>query len=219
VLDAWDGTADLDSPGAPLWREFSTAGGIRWATAFDPDDPVRTPGSLAPAPTAGLDPTLESLARAVQVLRAAGHGPDATLRSLQATVRAGQRIPVPGDNQDSALNIVGWATVAPVTSLDPAPRRIQVSGFAQGSGLSRITGDADFVGYPVDYGNSFMLAVEWGPGGPEGESILAYGTTSDETDPQYVEATKRFADKEWTPVAFTPAEVSAAAVSTITVHG
>ena len=183
------------------------------------DDPVGTPNGLAAAPASGPDPTIASLARAVRILHAAGYAPDVTLRSLQATVRNGERIAVPGGNQEDAMNIVSWEIAPFVFSLDPSGKRVQRSAFARDGGLSRVTGDADFVGYPVNTGNTFMLAVAWGSGGPTARTMLTYSTTSDESDPQYVAATERFANKEWTPVAFAPAEVAAAAVSTTTVHG
>ena len=73
----WDGVYDLDRAGPPVWREMIsrfefddlTEAGVLWANAFDPTQPIATPGGLAAAPAGGpsSDPVLQNLARAVQV--------------------------------------------------------------------------------------------------------------------------------------------------------
>ena len=58
VLRSWDRRYDLESVGAPLWREFMASftadqqrgAGPLFAVDFDPDAPVVTPDVLAPAP-------------------------------------------------------------------------------------------------------------------------------------------------------------------------
>jgi len=82
TLAAWDGTYNLDSKGAALWRElmgrfdgkdFYRVGPI-WSQPFDAAKPVDTPATLTPAPAAGPDPVLVNLARAVQLFDRAGPG-------------------------------------------------------------------------------------------------------------------------------------------------
>ncbi len=93
VLSGWDGVYDLDRAGPPLWREMIsrfesdalTEAGPLWATAFDPTQPIATPSGLVPAPAGGpaADPVLQNLARAVQVLEAAGVPVEAPLGDVQ----------------------------------------------------------------------------------------------------------------------------------------
>ena len=218
VLAKWDGVYDLDSKGAVLWREFSDQGGIRWAKPFDATDPLHTPSGLAAAPPTGDDPALVSLARAVQTLRLAGYGVDVPLKRVQIAVRNGTMVPVPGGNE-GVTNVVGGGGVPAPTSLDPSGHRIDAAGFAPLSELRKVTGAATFTGYPISGGSSFILALVYGPQGPTAKALLTYGNTSDETDPEFVNATKRFAAKRWRTVHFTAAQVQAATTSEEVVHG
>ena len=68
VLADWDGTFNLDSRGAVLWREFITRfrpadAPQLFATPFDAADPLGTPRGLA-APKNGKDIALDALVRA-----------------------------------------------------------------------------------------------------------------------------------------------------------
>lgn len=91
ALRSWDLHANLDSRGAHVFREFASAGGIRFADAFVPTDAVNTPRHLAVA-----DPrVLTALADAVQKLT--GIPPDAPLGSIQSEPRRAERIPIHGD--------------------------------------------------------------------------------------------------------------------------
>src|SRR5699024_1590412 len=97
VLADWDGIYDLDRAGPPLWREFLAAlpdgVGPLWGDPFDPTDPIRTPRGAAPLER-GNDPVPEALARAVQILDLADHGPDVTLGELQLADRNGTMVPI-----------------------------------------------------------------------------------------------------------------------------
>jgi acyl-homoserine-lactone acylase len=101
ALKGWDLRANVDSRGTHLFREFVTAGGIHFADAFDPADPVHTPSKLATTDPA----VLRALADAVQKL--AGIPLDARLGDVQTEPRGGQRIPIHGDlGQTGAFNVI-----------------------------------------------------------------------------------------------------------------
>ena len=99
--------------------------------------------------------------------------------------------------------MVSWSSAK--STLEPTP----VAGPKVAPG-SQLTAD----GYPVNYGSSFMMAVHFAKGGPEARSILTYGETEDRTSPLFTVQMKRFADKNWKTVAFTPAQVAAQQVGT-----
>lgn len=226
VLAGWDGVYDLDRAGPPLWRELMSRydsadlreAGALWAEPFDPDDPVETPAGLADPPDggdAGTDPVLVNLGRAVQVLDEAGIAVDATLGEVQFALRAGERIPIHGgDNRDGTTNIVGFGGGAPV--LDPELLAQERESLAPDSSLARLDGE---VGYPVNNGTSFLLALAFTDDGPQARAFLTYGNTEDRSADAYTEATRRFSDKDWREVAFTDEQIEDQLVDTVTVRG
>ena len=225
VLAGWDGVYDLDRAGPPVWRELMsrydlaelTEAGPLWATPFDPTQPVETPSGLAPAPEGGpaADPVLQNLATAVRVLEAAGVSVDAPLGDVQFALRSGERIPVHGGNgYDGTTNIVGYGTGWSI--LDPELTATPRERVAAGSALARI---GEETGYPINNGTSFLMALAFTDDGPKARTFLTYGDTEDRTDPDHVDATRRFSAKDWRDVAFTDDEVEAAATETVTVRG
>ena len=226
VLAGWDGIYDLDRVGPVVWRElmhrFSfadlTQAGNLWAEPFDPEAPVDTPGGLARDVGEGsADPALQALARAVQVLDAAGMPVDTPLGDVQFALRHGEQIPIHGgDAFDGTTNVVGegrgW------TILDPELADLRTEDAVPGAGSPLGTIDGD-TGYLVDNGTSFLLALAFGDDGPHARAHLTYGDTEDRSSDLYTEATQRFSDKDWRDVAFTADEVEADTVSTITVRG
>ncbi|CAN5522609.1 N-acyl homoserine lactone acylase QqaR [soil metagenome] len=217
VLDGWDGIYDLDRAGPLVWRELLAHvddTSALWATPFDPADPIGTPSGLAPAPAGGPDPVLLALARAVQVIDVAGLDPDATLGTVQFAIRDGKTIPIHGGlDSEGTTNVVGKGSGYSI--LDPALDQ-DLEPVAVGSRLRKVDGK---VGYVVDNGTSFLMAVAFGKGGPKAKAFLTYSDTEDRKDPNYTAATQRFSDKDWRDVAFTEDAVAADTKSTITVKG
>lgn len=224
VLASWDGTYDLKSVGAALWREFLarytpkqfTEAGALWAVPFDPARPVETPGGLAPAPVGAPDPVLINLARATQALHQAGYAPDVALGDVQFALRDGKRIPLHGGNgADGVTNIVTFGTLS--TSRDPALIDSAPEKLVAGSSLMSVDGER---GYPVNYGTSFLFAVHFGHDGPTAKAFLTYGNTADRSSDLYTEVTERFSQKKWRDVAFTEKEIERDQTgSTLTVLG
>jgi acyl-homoserine-lactone acylase len=224
VLDAWDGIYDLDSAGAPLWREFMSRftsedladAGDLWAEPFNPADPLNTPSGLAPAGDGErADLVLERLAYAVQALEVAGFEPDVALGDAQFALRNGERIPIHGGNGfDGTTNVVGFGTSASI--LDPAIADIERERLVTGSQLATTDGET---GYAINNGTSFLMALAFGDDGPEAKVFLTYSDTEDRTADDYVDATRRFSEKDWRTVAFTEEAIEAETRSTITVRG
>lgn len=196
VLSAWDGRFDLDSVGAVLWREY-------WAArpdsgpgeTFDATRPVDTP-------VPDKDPTLieRSLRQAIDSLGKAGIGITATLRTTQRDGRIadGAGTPVGGGfDSEGVTNVVGYSPRN--VTLEPVPDR--------GTVLNEQTGLVQG-GYRVNYGSSFMMAVQFGPSGPTARTVLTYGQTADRTSPLFTSQTRDWADKKWKTVAFDADEVS-----------
>ncbi len=228
VLSGWDGVYDVDRSGAALWREFLagfdwsdlTEAGPLFAVDFDPGDPLGTPSGLAAAPEDGADPVLVSLARAVQTLEAAGVPLDVPLGEVQQADRGTAMVPIHGgDGIDGTTNVVGWGVGW--DTLDPALTSLERVPFTTESEIAITTGDEtdETVGYRINNGTSFLMALEFTDDGPRARSFLTYGNTADRTSPAYAEATHRFSDKDWKDVRFTESDVAGATTSTVEVRG
>ncbi len=215
VLSQWDGTFNLDAAGAPLFREwlgqfpisaFGDAGDL-FAEAFDAADPANTPSGLAPS-TGANDPVIVNLARAVHILRTAGFDESGTLGEMQFSARSATRIPIHGGlATDGVANIVSWGGLGSTT--EPVPTR--GDRVAPGSSL---TSD----GYPINYGTSFIMVVDFTSGSPEAWAFLTYSNTGDRTSPLFDAQMQAFSDKEWRSVIFDQDEIEEVAES-ITVSG
>jgi acyl-homoserine-lactone acylase len=208
VLSIWDDRYDLTSSGSLLWREIMvrftnadrTATGVLFSDEFDPARPTLTPA--VPAVPAGIgsdDPLLQAIARGVQTLTKAGFAVDASLGAAQFTERSGIRIPLHGGtNADGVTNVVQWSNNN--SSSEPSPAR----GDAVAPG-SALRGE----GAPVNFGSSFMLAVDYSGDRLQAWAITSYGQTGDRTSPLFEQQTNRFSEKNWRDVAFTADQIAA----------
>lgn len=214
VLRNWDGRLNNDSRGAVLWREFligfsgddrSTAGDL-YSVPFNASDPVGTPNTIAEK-TVTIS---NNLAAAMMALQSQGWALDIALGDVQYDGRAiDERISIPGGtNLEGAISIVdccsGSNTFAPRG--DPGDN---VDGRYFTSN-----------GYPVTFGNSFVMTLEFTADGPHAEAILTYGQPDDPADPNFTAQTKVYSGKSLRPVLFLAADVQAGAVGdTVTVTG
>ncbi len=196
VLDGWDHRFDLDSRGAVLFREWVSryapedllGRGRLFAVDFDPDDPVRTPHTLAAGELA-----LENLASAVELLETQGIALDAPLGELQyAPSKLPRRMAVHGGDGhwEGVLNLMvptfTQSTLEPVA----VPTSVEGSRF--------LTED----GYPVLHGTSFIMALEYTDDGPRANALLTYGQSGDPESEHFTDQTELFQRKEWRPVLF-----------------
>jgi acyl-homoserine-lactone acylase len=206
VLRNWDGRVNTDSKGAVLWREFlnaftgddrSNAGNL-YSVPFDPADPVGTPNTIATKTVT----IVNNIAAAMMALTAQGWDLDIALGDVQYDGRAiDHRIPIPGGtNLEGAISITdccsGANTLAPKG--DPG-QSLEGRSFSS-------------TGYPVTFGNSFVMTLAYGPDGPHAEAILTYGQPDDPADPNFTAQTEVYSGKHLRAVLFTADEVAAGAV-------
>ena len=151
------------------------------------------------APNPDPAPLLTALATAVDVITSAGFSVDSTLGSAQFTERSGKRIPLHGGTEvDGTTNIVAWSAFS--TSTEPSADRGEP--VADGSPLR-----AD--GYPVNFGTSFIITVDYSDGPVRAWSLLTYGETGDRDSSLFESQTVRFSAKDWRTVAFTDEQIEA----------
>ncbi|HRE01046.1 MAG TPA: penicillin acylase family protein, partial [Ilumatobacteraceae bacterium] len=177
VLRDWDGTYGIDSVGAVLWREFMnrfdntdmTDAGALYAVGFDPTDPAGTPNTLNADP----EPIVQALAEATFGLVEAGFGVDAVLGDLQFDGRTvDEHIPLPGGTwADGTASIVGCCSGSNSTA--------ETGTRGTWSDIYSFSN----IGYPVSFGNSFMMTLQFTDDGPVAEALLNYGQPDDPADP------------------------------------
>lgn len=207
VLAGWSGLFTVDAVGAALWREFMGAfstvhtkeAGPLFAVPFDPDDPIGTPTGLQPPPEMGAkDLVLDRLARGVKNLKEAGVALDARLGDVQFAERNGERFAVHGGQAaDGTANQVYYSLFK--TTTEPVPSRAEP--------ISTVT---DLVpgGYEVNYGSSYVMAMEFTAEGPVADAILTYGQSDDVTSPHHTDQLRRFSETAWRPILFSEAAIA-----------
>jgi len=203
ILSAYDGRLDLDRVGASIWREFITQfeekdllrAGPLFAVDFDLQDPVNTPRGLAPG-----GQVLEKLGRAVLVLQRAGIALNAPLGDLQWNNKYGNLTPIHGGlgQYEGVLNLVRYEPNRTTLEPEPAvPPRIL--------GSRHLTSE----GYPINYGTSFIMALEYTDSGPRALALLTYSQSGDPGSPRSFDQTALFSAKKWRPILFTEEQIRA----------
>jgi acyl-homoserine-lactone acylase len=213
TLAAWDGRGTTASEGAHLWREFIGSGpivpddlfraGNLFTTPFSASDPVGTPRDLTPSPETGPDPVLQGLAFAVARLEKAGIELDAPLGDIQRRKKLGtdDTWPVPGGQYfEGYIGIATWSGKSGDTTLLPALTRGTVL-----NGTTGLTSD----GYVVTNGNSFMMAVQFGPDGPQAKAVMVYSQSENPESPHFADQMPVYAEGKMRPVLFDDAAILA----------
>jgi len=201
LLATWDGSLDLDARGALVWREFlgdfdgvaRLDAGALFAEPFDPADPIETPRGLS-----GSDRVLEALGHAVGKLLRAGIPLDTPLGDAQYTVRSGERIPIHGGGIEGVANIIVYRVLK--TALGEPIARGMLIDPQSGTGLSDL-------GYVVNYGTSFVMAMRFTDDDPEAYAFVTYGQSDDPESPYHTDQTKRFSQKDWRRVLWSEEDI------------
>jgi acyl-homoserine-lactone acylase len=119
---------------------------------------------------------------------------------VQGATRGGKRFGLAGgQSRDGAANQLSYGSLK--TTVDPGTPRGEV--VSDGTGLTR---DGQYV---VNYGSSFVMAVELGPKGPRGSAFLTYAESDDPASPHFSDQTALFSDQRWRPIVFAEADIAA----------
>lgn len=193
VLAKWDLTANVDSRGAHLFREFLRAANegrfTRWlptsfnyAVEFDVNDPVNTPRGLD---TNDNPAVLTALANAVLALNKAGVPADAALGDIQYVIRNDKKIALPGGEEfEGVFNKMAFEPIA-------------------ANGYPDVTGSAA----------SWIMTTALTPGATTVKGVMAYSQSSNPKSPKSSEMTEWFARGKLIDIPFTEQEVKKAAIS------
>jgi acyl-homoserine-lactone acylase len=182
VMANWDGTANLDSIGWPLflaWRQTLNASGIDyWNVPFDAADPVNTPRGLRLTDTAVRTAARAALATAMKALDKAGLDYTRPWGQIQVAVRGSERIPIHGGDGDEIYNIIANAPI----------------------------GDGQF---DAITGSSAVWTISFEGDSPKAQGFLTYSQSTNPKSPHYADQTRRFSDKDWITFPFTEAAIKA----------
>ena len=190
LLDRWDGTANVESVGWPMYRAWRTAldsiaaaKKINTVTVpFDLADPIGTPRGLRIADPVVADAARGALVQAMSALTAAGLDPRLPWGLLQRSSRSGQLIPIPGGGGD-------------------------LSGGISADGGNEIYNKIN--SRPVDgrlepfFGTSIVMAISFEGGVPSARGLLTYSQSSDPASPHFGDQTERYSRKDWISLPYT----------------
>jgi acyl-homoserine-lactone acylase len=182
VLAAWDTHAFLTSRGEILWREFFD----RFTTAVPAAD--RFTVAFDPADPVGTPNTfntgnpalLQSLADAVDDMRVAGVPLNASVAERQAEPKGKELVPIHG-----CRSVEGCFDVIEPFKL----------------------GEADY--RDIRTGSSFVMVVEMGRNGPQGQSILTYSQSENPKSKYFADQTRLFSQRRWLPMLFSDRAIRA----------
>lgn len=186
ILAAWDKTENLDSIGAPLWREVMNEmpSADRYTVPFDKADPVHTPRGLNVG-----DPAIAgALADAVTYMTDRNVPLDSSWRTNQYVVRNGLDIPIPGGPGGHGIfNVI----TAVENRTAPAP-----------------AGDTTGIYGSIRHGSSFIQAASMtGAKCPPVKTILTYSqAATNEKSKHYADMTKLFSKGKWVNDRFCPGQ-------------
>ncbi|WP_354437968.1 penicillin acylase family protein [Marmoricola sp. OAE513] len=196
VLAAWDKTSNKESRGYAIFEQFVTRlpkNGLLssgpWSVGFSRANPVDTPNTPKTA-----DPkVIRAMAQAIAYLRTNNIPVDATWGEVQvAGDRGAPAIPLGGGNGDQAGNANALAS----------------RGVLANTGYLK----------PITYGSSHIQAISFLPGGGvDAKTILTYGQSDNPNSPWSSDQTQMFSDQQWVSFAFTPAQIAADKISSVTV--
>lgn len=190
VLRDWDLSANLDSRGEHLFREFLRAlGGSSTVPAalnpkvpFDISNPVNTPSGMDSEDNPAA---LTALASAVKLLTDAGIALDARLGDIQGITRNATRIPLHGGEQfEGILNKMSY--------------KLEDGQYSVGSAS----------------GASWVMATKVAGDETQVKGLTAYSQSSDPTSENFFNLTEQFSAKNLVDIPFLLEDVEAAALQT-----
>ncbi|MCV6623123.1 MAG: penicillin acylase family protein [Cellvibrionaceae bacterium] len=212
-LKNWDGRYLLESQGAHLMREFLAEFRVRghrdlndklFANAFDPAKPAMTPGGLAPATNAEQDEVLLALAKAAKRLEDNAVALDAKLGDIQNIPKAPGLEPIAISGGYSWEGIFNYSHTRARNRGHSELALVDIGKAASSQPFSplrtRQQAEQSVSGYPVNYGSSFVMALQFDEQGPKGEMFLSYGQAHDPESPHFIDQSKLFSQQQWRPI-------------------
>ncbi len=192
ILSNWDGRANQDSVGWPLFQQWlAVMDGSKvtyWTVPFDPSDPVNTPRGLRVSDPSVKSAALAAMATAMQQLDSVGIDYTKPWGTLLQVAQGAKRVPIHGGSGGASW--VGGADYAE-----------QIYNMQ----WTKPRGDGTLAPY---WGSSIVLTVSFEGATPKAQGFLTSSQSSDPKSPYAVDQTERYSRKEWITFPFTDAEIA-----------
>lgn len=214
ALALWDGTLNVNSSSAHLFREFAFLfdKNPQWQESFSVADAVSTPNGLVDNAT-----TLEQFAQAILNVESAGLALDATLGTVQFVERSlpdgsatGVKIPwAGGHNIEGGFNVFSPLTINDGTVI---PRHT----YAPQNSDSELS--AAGAGYHINSGSSWMSIVNFTEDGPVARGLLTYSQSTAFGNEHSLDQTLLYSQQpQLRPLRFSDADIEANKVTEMTI--
>jgi len=182
VVKGWDGTANIDSTGWPLflaWRQAMDSGSPLnyWTVPFSAADPVNTPRGLRVTDPAVVNAARAALYSAASNLTATGIDFTKRWGDIQVAVRGDLRIPISGGGGNEIYNAMQSVRIG----------NGQMNAF---------------------YGSSIVMTVSFEGDTPQAQGFLTYSQSTDPKSPYYADQTQRFSKLDWISYPFTESAIT-----------
>ena len=201
VLAKWDKTANLNSVGMHIFREYAFQVAIFgfyfgctdwcWETTFDPKKPVETPSGLPPVVDVDQDFHLISLARAVLITAQLGLDVDSPVSDVQYLIKGDRKHPIAGGYGDISGSFSTMAVVG-----DENIDYLSQSGLTQ-------------AGYGIDNGDGFIYVSEFTSDGINARSVLLYSQSNNPASKHYFDQAELIEGGKYKPVLFKHKDITA----------
>lgn len=235
ALADWDGKYNLDSTGAHIMREFLAefkVGSHRslsdtlFAKPFLRTQPATTPSGLAlQNNNANADPILRALATAKARLASAGIPLTAKLGDIQYVIKAKGHDAIPISGAYSYEGVFNMAEGAIASRSTSVLALTQMGKACEGAGASPLTcleetaEAGEKAAYRINYGSSFVMALQFDDKGPQAKMFLSYSQSHDPASEYFEDQTQKYSQLEWRPMLFDSAAIKAAAVEEVLIEG
>ena len=218
-LSEWDGKYQLTSRGAHVFREFladfTTASeraldDLIFATPFDTRLPAHTPAGLQPPPKGDDDPILIALAKAMFRLQAQGIAFDAPLGQLQYVIKASGQQPIPVSGGYSFEGVFNMSETKHPSRSTSRLAMIETGHKVPDSPLTLLdeqSSDREKAAYRINYGSSFVMALQYSDSGPKAKVLNSYGQSHDPESVFFDDQAQLYSELTWRTIRFNKADV------------
>lgn len=219
ALSGWDGKYQLSSRGAHVFREFlanfitpseRALADLLFATPFDVSQPADTPSGLRPAPEEGDDTILIALAKAMSRLQAQQIALDTPLGELQYVIKASGKHPIPVSGGYSFEGVFNMSETKHPSRSSSNLAMIETGRKVPGSPLTLLdeqSGAHETAAYRINYGSSFVMALQYNDSGPEAKVLNSYGQSHDPESVYFDDQTQLYSELKWRTIRFNKADV------------